>query len=108
MGGNEGAAIVSRVPLTYCSFANDDRCLGVVILEGACDNPGLVAVCTRALGLNPGGELLCFVFPDDAPEREYLRHYENRGRLLTPAEARELLAGCSLGELERDSAIDHD
>jgi|SRR6188508_3304691 len=43
--------------LTYCSFADDDGCLGIVILEGEL-LPAAAAKRAHTLGVNPGGELL--------------------------------------------------
>ncbi len=39
---------------TYCSFADDDKCRGVVVLKGKLD-PVQAAVRAHALKLSPGG-----------------------------------------------------
>ena len=91
--------MTDRIPLTYCSFADDFRCRGVLILEGAL-SPVEAARRAWELGLNPGGQLLCGVYPEELPEKEYLRGFENRNRLLSPTEARDLLGGKSVREVE--------
>ena len=52
--------------LTYCSFADDDRCLGVLILEGE-----LLRAAARgradSLGLDPGGELVALPVLENDP-----------------------------------------
>jgi len=93
---------MARLPLTYCSFANDTTCLGVLILDGSL-NPVQAARKAWALGLNPGGELLVFAIEPnhtDVTEREYLAMLENRNRLLTKWEARELFQAKSIGEIK--------
>lgn len=60
------------MPLLWLSFATDDEFLGVVITE-APDVMAGAAKC-HALGINPGGQVLSFEIPEDAPkERSYPR-----------------------------------
>ncbi len=42
--------------LTYCSFATDERCLGVVVFDRELD-PIMAAREAHRLGINPGGEV---------------------------------------------------
>ncbi len=97
---------MSRLPLTYCSFADPDRCLGVLILDGELD-PMMASMTAHLLGLNPGGELLAVTVPADAPDRFYQAALENRCRLLSPWEARELLEGKSIREWEAELGETH-
>jgi len=88
--------------LTYCSFADDDGCKGVVILEGALD-PVQAAIRAHALGVNPGGELLAVPCNDeepDVPADVFAAMAANVHRLIPAAEARVLFKTRSLGEWE--------
>ena len=87
----------TRVPLTYCSFATDDRCLGVLILNGAL-SPVEAAAASWLLGLNPGGELLALPVPRDVSEADYAILIANRHRLITKEEARALFGARRLGD----------
>jgi len=83
--------------LTYCSFADDERCRGVVILDGYLD-PVMAALQARFLGINPGGQLLVFEIPEDLEGIDV--YFANRNRLLTADEARTLFDGMTLSEWE--------
>jgi len=88
--------------LTYCSFASDDRCLGVVILEGAFD-PLQAARRAHALGVNPGGELLAVPCNDeepDVPPDMFEVMAANVHRLIPVDEARRLFRSRSIREFE--------
>lgn len=65
----------------YCSFA-DEVFLGAVIIEGhgAID----IATKTGALGINPGGQMICAPIP-----LEYLPDERYRNRLLSKADVLE-------------------
>jgi hypothetical protein len=93
---------MNRQPLTYCSFASETECLGVLILDGEL-NPLEASFRARVMGCNPGGELLAIPVAAESPDvsdREYLQMFENRGRLLSISEARELIDGMSIREWE--------
>ena len=86
--------------LTYCSFADDTRCLGVVILEGAFD-PLQAARRAGELGVNPGGELLAVSCNDeepDVPADIFEAMAANVHRLIPVDEARLLFRTRSLRE----------
>lgn len=88
--------------LTYCSFADDDGCKGVVILEGALD-PVQAAIRAHALGVNPGGELLAIPCNDeepDVPAHLFEAMAANAHRLIPVDEARVLFEALSIGEYE--------
>ena len=94
---------MKREPLTYCSFASATTCLGVLILDGHLSGAA-AAMKAHALKANPGGELLVVAVPDHIEERDYLRMFENRGRLLSLSEARELLEAKPIREWEEEGA----
>ena len=77
----------------YLSFASDYQFLGAAIVWAH----GILTAVERAsrLGINPGGEVLCYAIP-----RQYLRRVppDLRNRLLSEAEVRKRLAGKKLGE----------
>jgi hypothetical protein len=78
--------------MVYCSFANSERCLGICIIECATDNPLTVSLITHAMGLNPGGELLCMAVPEEElPAEEVAVYRANMGRLIPKEEAVALL-----------------
>lgn len=86
--------------LTYCSFADDTHCLGVVILEGALD-PLQAARRAGELGVNPGGELLSVSCTDeepDVPAEIFEAMAANTNRLIPVDEARLLFRTRSLRE----------
>lgn len=90
--------------LTYCSFAQDTRCLGVLILEGHLDTV-TAARTAWALRLNPGGQLLavpCSETDADVPPKIFEAMWENRGRLMQAHEARELFEAKSIRELQAE------
>mgnify|MGYP001581078993 FL=1 len=90
--------------LTYCSFADDDKCRGVVVLKGALD-PMLASIRCHALRINPGGQLWSTTFETtdaDVPESVARALEQNTDRLLTAAEAMLLFDAASLGALEGD------
>lgn len=91
--------MAERSPLTYCSFATDEGCRGVLILDGALDP---VEACKQAwrMDLNPGGDVMVMVTDDQVSQRDYERLFENRNRLLAPHEARELLNAKPVKEWE--------
>jgi hypothetical protein len=91
----------ARAPLTYCSFVKA-TCVGIVILDGALDP---AEACKRAwrLNLNPGGDAMVIVIPDDLSQRDYDRLFENRNRLLSTSEARELLDAKPIREWEKQA-----
>jgi hypothetical protein len=92
--------MTDRVPLTYCSFVKE-TCVGVVILDGALEP---AAACKQAwrLGLNPGGEVMVVILPPDIEQRDFDRCFENRNRLLSPSDARELLDARPIREWEAE------
>lgn len=94
-------SLVERAPLTYCSFVKT-TCVGIVILDGALE-PADACKPAWLLGLNPGGEAMCIVLPDDLAQRDYARCFENRNRLLSPSEARELLDAKPIREWEAEN-----
>lgn len=72
------------------SFADPERpcgeqALGIAVVEA--DDGGEAVQRAWELDCNPGGEVLGYELPDDA-----LPACENRNRLLSPGEARELMA----------------
>jgi hypothetical protein len=84
--------------LTYCSFADDTRCLGIVILEGALD-PLQAAKRAGELGVNPGGELLAVSCNDeepDVPMHLFDLMAANTHRLIPVEEARVLFKARSI------------
>jgi len=88
--------------LTYCSFADDDGCKGVVILEGAFD-PLQAARRAGELGVNPGGELIAVPCNDEEPDVPALLFEAmaaNVHRLIPVAEARVLFEARSIREHE--------
>lgn len=88
--------------LTYCSFADDDRCRGIVVLDGWLD-PIAASVECHARGINPGGELMTIEVPEyleqDAPD-EWEFFLDNRNRLIDADEIKHRFGGKSLRELE--------
>ncbi len=87
---------------TYCSFADDSGCLGIVILVGAF-TPAGASVCTHALGLNPGGELVavsCNENEPDVPPHIFEAMAANVHRLIPVDEARVLFGARSIREHE--------
>ena len=80
---------MTRIPLTYCSFATDECCLGALVLEGAHD-PVMASIMSTMLGCNPGGQLLAIIVPDDISDDEYESIFSRRGRLLDLEELRSI------------------
>jgi hypothetical protein len=95
--------------LTYVSFAStgdNQRCLGVVILEGEVDVI-TASVQTYAQGINPGGEVLAVSCRDtdkDVPDDIFEAMWANRNRLIPSEEARVLFDARSLRELDAERA----
>ena len=86
--------------LTYCSFADDHGCRGVVVLEGALD-PLQAARRAGELGINPGGELLAVPLHEDEPDvsaQTFEVLAANTHRLIPAAEARVLFKTRSIRE----------
>lgn len=90
--------------LTWCSFADDERCRGVLILDGALD-PIEACKLAHATGQNPGGNVLAApIALRQFPKSEQATVLENVGKLLTAERARELFDGQSLREWEERQA----
>lgn len=90
--------------LTYCSFALQSRCLGVVILKGRHDVATAAKKCLR-LGINPGGELVavaCSSNDPDIPSKIFEAMAANTHRLIPAEEARVLFEAKSLRELAEE------
>ena len=86
--------------LTYCSFADDDRCRGIVILRGEL-LPRAAWVRAHALGLNPGGELVALPVHEgdpDIPPGMFETMAANVNRLVPFEEARTLFDAVRLGD----------
>ena len=86
--------------LTYCSFAEPGRSLGVVILEGAKDPVTARAHC-RLIGADPGGQILAAVArkgDEDVTPGMWDAMMSNRDRLVPEGEARELFEAKSMKE----------
>lgn len=94
----------ARLPLTYLSFVGDEGNRGVLVLDGALD-PATACKTAWQLKLNPGGEVMTIIIPDDLGQREYDCLLENRNRLLRPDEARELLDAKPVSEWEAEGAL---
>lgn len=91
--------------ITYCSFAELHRCLGVVILTGALD-PVAAAKRAWALKINPGGQLMavpCSETDSDVPPEIFEAMWSNRDRLIPGDEARGLFEARSIRELEEEN-----
>lgn len=93
--------------LTYCSFANETKCLGVLILEGSLD-PVEAAKIARAKNLTPEGRgqliaMPCTETDSDVPPKLFEAMWENRDKLLTGYEARELFDARTVEELDAES-----
>jgi hypothetical protein len=94
-----------RLPLTYLSFAAEDRFLGGLILDGELDP--ITAVKTAwAKKLNPGGEVLVIAVPPDCPEPDYQAMLARRDRLLSMEEVERMQDGKTVGELLDEGAVD--
>src|SRR6476619_1283525 len=77
--------------LVYVSFADEERCRGIVIVESWTNNVVLLGLTLRALGLNPGGEMMAVRVPEGRIAPEELAVYRaNMNRLITADEARVL------------------
>lgn len=86
--------------ITWCSFADNDRCRGILILDGALD-PVEACTAAHATGQNPGGSVFSFsVALRDFPESERVAVLDNIGRLITAERARELFDVQPLREFE--------
>lgn len=88
--------------LTYCSFATHDKCLGVLILEGYLDSLQ-AAQLAAAKGLNPGGQVLaspCSETDTDVPPNVFEAMWNNRNKLLSGDQARQLFDALSIKELD--------
>lgn len=106
LGIKERAAIVRREeqatePLhwVYLSFADEEFKGGVVI-----EAHGIIDAVTRCnmLGINPGGEVMCF---DVDPENLLAEKFRNR--LINKAEMTDAFGEWkTLGELEDEEALD--
>jgi hypothetical protein len=91
--------------VTYCSFADPDKCLGVAILTGALD-PVAAAKRAWALKVNPGGELIAMPYQEAEVSPELFEAmWNNRDRLITDAEARVLFGVKSILEMEDKDEI---
>jgi hypothetical protein len=91
--------------VTYCSFADETGCLGVVVLEGVLGVVDAARMC-HALGVNPGGEMLvasCDELSPDVEPRVFSAMWDNRNRLISGDEARRLFEAKSLREWEADA-----
>lgn len=88
---------MSRAPLTYCSFATEAGCLGVLVLDGEL-TPRQASAAAWLLGQNPGGELLAIPVPSDVSEAHYAILLANRGRLITTEEAARLFGAKRVAE----------
>lgn len=88
--------------LTYCSFADEDRCLGITILEGDFDSIR-AAIRANRLGLDPGGKVTavsCCESDPNIPSWVFETLFANRDRLLSAEELGDLFAARSSREFE--------
>lgn len=86
--------------ITYCSFANSNGCLGVVILDGDLDVIEAAKEAHR-LNLNPGGQVLavsCSETDSDVPGWLFEAMWNNKNRLITSDEARVLFDAIPIKE----------
>jgi hypothetical protein len=89
--------------LTYCSFADDDRCLGILILEGHL-SPAAARGRADSFGLDPGGELVALpVFENDPklPPDMFETMASNVNRLIPVELAIPLFDAIKLGDWEK-------
>jgi hypothetical protein len=80
--------------VTFCSFATDKECLGIVILENALD-PFRAILRIHKLQLDPGGELMtygCFEKDPDCyiPDDIFEAMWNNMNRLIPIEDAKKL------------------
>jgi hypothetical protein len=92
---------VIRIPMTFCSFCDDERNLGIVVLDGTL-NAKQAADRATELGINPGGEVLTLPVPSYMPEALYLVHFENRNRVIPIEEAAPMF---DLGKVENPASL---
>jgi hypothetical protein len=88
--------------VTYCSFADPGKCLGIVILEG---NIGVIEAARKAhrLNINPGGEVVavfCKESDNDIPKEIFEAMWNNQNRLIPVDEAKVLFDAVSRREYE--------
>ena len=88
--------------VTYCSFADDSKCLGLLVLPGH-HGPMSARSCATVLGLNPGGQLVALPIDtsgEDVP-RSVAQSLERAAQapcLLSPEEAVALFEACSINQ----------
>ena len=92
--------------VTYCSFAEPGKCLGVVVLTGELDVVTSAQLAWK-LGINPGGQMMaasCKETDPDVPTEIFEAMWVNRDRLIPGDEARELFEAKSIREFEEEAA----
>jgi hypothetical protein len=91
--------------VTYCSFADETGCKGVVVLVGTYQGIK-VAIESSRLGLNPGGEIMYASISEtdnDVSLAQFEILWANAGRLIQEQEARELFDARHGSEWEEES-----
>jgi len=81
--------------MTSISFGEEDRALGLLLIEGQHDAQ-TAARLAHFLNMNPGGAVVVQHMPLDLPEEKYQLVRKNRNRLLTEEEAKKLFGGESI------------
>ena len=90
--------------ITYCSFATEEKSLGVVILDSELDIINASLVC-HALGINPGGQMIamsCSENDSDVPPQIFEAMWNNCNRLISKEEAKDLFDAISIKEAEQN------
>jgi hypothetical protein len=90
--------------VTYCSFATDECCPGVCILDGILD-PVAAAITAHTLGINLGGQLVampCYESDSDIPPDIFEIMWINRNRLISAEEAKGLFEAKSVHEFDTE------